>query len=326
MGPRFRGDDIGKALALMSCGFAMAVSLSASALAQAPLPSAKTALVPFDSAPFPYQGLHPKTGTAFLDIEEGERRGRKTARGTMVWEDLTYKDRRVLLTIPRGFDLRKPALIVVFFHGLGATLARDVRDRQQVPRQVMASGLNAVLVAPQFGFDAPDPSAGRFWEPGAFAQFLAEAADHLGSLHGDKRAREAFLRAPVVITAYSGGYHPLAYVLAVGGTTERVRGVILLDALYSDHDKFLDWLATKPQAFFMSTYGPLVKRQNEAFQKELAERGIPFMTGFPPHLVPGIVAFMEVGKEVKHHDFVTQAWSPDPLKAILSRVPGYARR
>ncbi len=296
------------------------------ARAQSPLPSAKTALVPFDNAPFPYQGIHPKTGTAFLDIEEGERRGRKTTRGTMVWEDLTYRDRRVLLTLPRGFDLRKPALIVVFFHGLGATLARDVRDRQQVPRQVVASGLNAVLVAPQFGFDAPDPSAGRFWEPGAFAQFLAEAADHLGRLHGDKRAREAFERAPIVITAYSGGYHPLAYVLAVGGATERVRGVLLLDALYSDHDKFLDWLATKPQAFFMSTYGPLVKRQNEAFQTQLAERGIPFMKGFPPHLVPGINAFLEVGAEVKHHDFVTQAWSADPLKVLLSRVPGYARR
>jgi hypothetical protein len=159
-----------------------------------------------------------------------------------------------------------------------------------------------------------------------FAQFLAESADRLGRLHGDHRAREAFERATVVLTGYSGGYHPLAYALAVGGATERVRGVLLLDALYNDHDKFLDWLATKPNAFFVSTYGPLVKRQNEQFQKQLAERRIRFTTGFPPHFVPGINAFLEVGKEVKHRDFVTQAWSPDPLKVLLSRVPGYARR
>ena len=295
-------------------------------MAQSLLPSAKSALVPFDVSPFPYRGISPRTDKPFLDIEEGERRGRKTARGTMVWEHLTYSDRRVLLTIPRGFDLRKPALIVVFFHGLGATLTRDVRDRQQVPRQLMDSGLNAVLVAPQFGFDAPDPSAGRFWEPGVFAQFLAEAADRLGRLHGDNRARGAFERAPVVAVAYSGGYHPLAYALAVGGAAERVRGVILLDALYSDHDKYLDWLAAKPQAFFVSTYGPLVKRQNEEFQKHLAERGIGFTTGLPPHVVRGINAFVEVGKEVKHHDFVTRAWSADPLKVLLSRIPGHARR
>ena len=183
-----------------------------------------------------------------------------------------------------------------------------------------------MLVAPQFGFDAPDPSAGRFWEAGIFAQFLAEAADHLGRLHGDKQAREVFERAPVVLTAYSGGYHPLAYALAVGGAIEPLRGVLLLDALYNDHDKYLDWLAAKPKAFFVSTYGPLVKRQNEEFQKQLTERGIAFTTGIPPRFVPGINAFLEVGKEVKHRDFVTQAWSPDPLRVLLSRVPGFAPR
>jgi hypothetical protein len=55
-------------------------------------------------------------------------------RGGIYWEDLTYSDKRVLLSIPRGFDIRRPALIVVYFHGNQATLARDVRDRQQNPR------------------------------------------------------------------------------------------------------------------------------------------------------------------------------------------------
>jgi hypothetical protein len=296
------------------------------ALAQSPVPTTRTALVPFNNSPFPYRGISPRTEKPFIDIEDGTRHGRRTARGTLLWEDETYSDRRVLLTIPRGFDLRKPAVIVVFFHGLFATLARDVRDRQQVPRQLEESGLNAVLVAPQFGVNAPDTAAGRFWEPGVFAQFLGEAAQRLGRLHGDKRAHETFGRAPLVMTAYSGGYHALAYALTLGNATGRVRGVLLLDALYSDHDKSLDWLAAKPKAFFFSAYGPLVKRQNEEFQKQLAERGIPFTKDFPPHLVPGINAFLEVDKEVKHNDFVTQAWSADPLKVVLSRIPGYARR
>ena len=183
-----------------------------------------------------------------------------------------------------------------------------------------------MLVAPQFAVDAADSSAGRFWEPGVFAQFLSEAAGQLTRLHGDARARTAFERAPILIAAYSGGYHPLAYVLAVGGATERVRGAFLLDALYGDHDKYLDWLNRRPEAFFVSTFGPLVKRHNEEFQKHLTERGIGFTTEFPPHLVPGINAFLDVGAEVKHNDFVTQAWSSDPLKVLLSRVPGYVRR
>src|SRR5688572_23266633 len=220
----------------------VAVALPAIALAQSPLPVTRNALVPFDVSPFPYRGIAPKTGKPFLDVEEGERRGRNTARGGVLWEEATYSDRRVLLSIPRGFDLRKPSMIVVFFHGNGATLSRDVRNRQQVPRQIVESGLNAVLVATQFAVDAADSSAGRFWEPGVFAQFMSEAANQLARLHGAARAKAVFERAPIIIAAYSGGYLPLAYVLAVGGATERIRGAILLDALYGDHDKYLDWL------------------------------------------------------------------------------------
>jgi hypothetical protein len=305
---------------------AVLVLIALPALAQGPIPATRNTLVPFDNAPFPYRGIAPKTGQPFLDVEQGERRGRNTARGGVLWEETTYSDRRVLMSIPRGFDIRRPAMIVVFFHGNGAILTRDVRHRQQVPRQIIESGLNAVLVAPQFAVDAADSSAGRFWEPGVFAQFMKEAATELTRLHGDARARPVFERAPIVIVAYSGGYHPLAFVLAVGGATERIRGTLLLDALYGDHDKYLDWLARKPEAFFVSTYGPLVKVQNAEFQKQLTDRGIGFTTDFPPHLVPGINAFLDVGAEVKHHDFMTQAWSADPLKVMLSRVPGYVRR
>lgn len=314
-----------RAVACLAATIAVA-ALPNPAAAQAPMPATRNALVPFDSSPFPYHGIVPKTGKPFLDVEEGERHGRNTPRGGVLWEDRTYSDRRVLLSIPRGFDIRKPSMMVLFFHGNGATLSRDVRHRQQVPRQIVESGRNAVLVAPQFAVDAADSSAGRFWEPGVFAQFLDEAANRLARLHGHTRAHAVFERAPVVIAAYSGGYHPLASVLSVGGATERVHGVLLLDALYGDHDKYLDWLARKPEAFFVSTYGPLVKAQNAEFQKQLTEHGIGFTTEFPPHLVPGINAFLDVGAEVKHNDFVTQAWSADPLKVLLSRIPGFVRR
>ena len=137
----------------------------------APLAAAKTALVRFENSPFPYRGEVPEKNRPFLDTVEGERRGHASPRGGVYWEDLTYSDRRSLLHIPKGFDPRRPALIVVFFHGNEAMLTRDVRDRQQVPRQVAASGLNAVLVAPQFAVDALDSSAGRFWQTGVFTQF-----------------------------------------------------------------------------------------------------------------------------------------------------------
>ena len=47
---------------------------------------------------------------------------------------------------------------------------------------------------------------------------------------------------PVILVAYSGGYLPAAFALAQGGAGERVRGVVLLDALYGEEDKFADWI------------------------------------------------------------------------------------
>ena len=104
-----------------------------------PLPSSKTALVPFEISPFPYRGDVPDKNRPFIDVTDGGRLGHNSARGGTYWEDQTYSDRRVLLHIPRGFDPRRPALMIVFFHGNEATLtatsaiARRCRGRSANP-------------------------------------------------------------------------------------------------------------------------------------------------------------------------------------------------
>ena len=310
---------------LQAACVALALLLATCAFAQTPMPAAKTQLAPFDTTPFPYSGPVPDKGITFLDVVNGERRGHTSLRGGVYWEDLTYSDRRVLLSIPRGFDIRRPALIVVFFHGNLATLARDVRGRQQIPRQVEQSGLNAVLVAPQFAVDALDSSSGRFWEPGVFAKFLDEAVGKLTQLHGDERARAAFERAPVVIAGYSGGYNPAAFALAVGGANARVHGVMLFDGLFAEIDKFADWLAKRPPAFFFTAYGTAARTEHAELQRMLTDRGVSFGTTLPARLAPGSVTLLAVGDDVRHNDFMTRAWVADPLKAALARIPDYAR-
>jgi hypothetical protein len=304
---------------------AAAFLFATAALAQAPMPAAKIQLVPFEITPFPYSGIVPDKGVPFLDVVNGERRGHTSLRGGVYWEEATYSDKRVLLSIPRGFDLRRPAVIVVYFHGNQATLTRDVRNRQQVPRQVEQSGLNAVLVAPQFAVDALDSSSGRFWEPGAFARFLDEAAERLARMHGDPRARAAFGKAPVVIVGYSGGYNPAAFAVAVGGANQRVLGVMLLDGLFAEIDKFADWLAGRPPSFFFTAYGKSARAEHAELQRMLTDRGVGFGTALPARLTPGSVTLLAVGDEVRHGDFVTRAWVGDPLKVLLARIPGYER-
>ena len=95
-----------------------------------------TTLVSMKSSAFPYFGENPRSEAPFLNVSKGERRGHRSYSGKVYWQDETYNDSRVLVHVPEHFDAKKPGVIVVFFHGNGATLERDVRDRQMVPQQI----------------------------------------------------------------------------------------------------------------------------------------------------------------------------------------------
>ncbi|CAN5919554.1 hypothetical protein BH11PSE3_BH11PSE3_28080 [soil metagenome] len=290
-----------------------------------PLKSAKIQLVAFNASPFPYRSTVPETDKPFLDVSSGRKRGHTNPRGEVFWEDQTYSDRRSLLYLPAGYDPQRSSLIVLFLHGNGATLQRDVIARQGVTRQIAESGQNLVLVAPQLAVDAADSSAGNFWKPGHFAAYLDEAAERLMRLYGDQEAGRNFNMASVVIAAYSGGYLSAAYALDRGGASHRIKGVILLDALYSDEDKFASWIAARRrQAFLFSAYTESTKEENIALQAMLDKRRIPYAKSVPSALDAGTVAFTACGSEDMHVDFVTRAWRVDPLKTALAMIPGYA--
>jgi hypothetical protein len=290
-----------------------------------PLKEAKSQLVAFNASPFPYRSVIPGTNRPFLDIRDGTKRGHTSLRGDVYWEEPTFSDRRSLLYLPAGYDPQRPSLIMLYLHGQGATLERDVMMRQAVPRQIAESGQNVALVAPQLALDAADSSAGNFWRPGHFATYIDEAAERLMRLYGDRAAGRTFNLASVVIVAYSGGYLSAAYALERGGAAHRIKGVILLDSLYGDEDKFAGWAAARRrQAFLLSAYTDSTKDENAALQGLLDKRRIPYVRSLPANLSPGTMAFVACGGLDMHGDFVTRAWRPDPLKQALSMIPGYA--
>lgn len=297
----------------------LAMILAIGNVMAAPLAEAITVLVPFETAPFPYRGQLPDESGPFLDVQRDGRAGHTSPRGGLYWEDETYSDNRVLIAIPQGFDGAKPALIVVFFHGNEARLERDVVNRQRVVAQLAASGLNAVLVAPQMAVDALDSSAGAFWTPGHFARFLNEAAANVAGLSGVSVAN-----APVVIAAYSGGYNPAAYALDDGGASGRIAGVILLDAAFGEGSKFAGWAARSAgNAFFVSAYSAASAPGNAEIMSLLDGAGVGYSRDAPGALTAGTVAF--IGSNASHGSFVTNAFVANPLQWLLERIPGYAR-
>jgi hypothetical protein len=286
-------------------------------------PSAKedlTTLVSMKSSAFPYFGNNPRSEAPFLDIAKGDRRGHRSYSGKVYWQDETYNDSRVLVHVPEHFDARKPGVIVVFFHGNGATLERDVRDRQMVPQQISDSGVNAVLLAPQLAVDAADSSAGKFWQPNGFKRFMDESTAHLARLYGDPNSAKAFASMPIVIVGYSGGFLPAAWSLEVGGITNRVRGVFLLDAVYGELDKFASWIENNRSGFFVSSYTRYTKRHDKELMAILQEKGISYREDMDGPLRPGSVVFVQTPDGITHRDYVTQAWTEHPVKDVLVKM------
>jgi hypothetical protein len=280
----------------------------------------QTTLVSLKSSAFPYAGNNPHTDEPFLNITKGERRGHRSYSGRVYWQDETFNDNRVLMHVPENFDVRKPGVIVVFFHGNGATLERDVRNRQLVPQQISDSGVNAVLLAPQLAVDAADSSAGKFWQPGGLKRFVTESADHLARLYGDPTAAKAFANMPVIIVGYSGGFVPTAWSLEVGGLGNRVRGVFLLDAVYGELDKFASWVSNNRSGIFVSAYTRYTQRRDQELMQLLRSKGIAVSDDMDGPLHPGSVVFVKTPDGVTHRDYVTHAWTDRPIKEVLIKM------
>lgn len=269
----------------------------------------KTRLVEFENAPFPF------------DSGPDPRRRKKVS-----LEDERYSDPRVLTHIPKGFDIRRPGAIVIFFHGHRANLKRDVLARQRVADQVSLAHANAVLVAPQFAVNASDSNSGNFYTPGLFTLFLNEASEQLAILHGELGLAREFDRLNVIIVGYSGGYAPVAWAIHHGGSNERMRGVVLMDALYGELDKFERWIVgDRFRRFFISGYLGSTRARNLQLQTILDNRNIPYRMSLDARIRPGSVTFIAGKSGERHHDYVTRAWTENPIADILNRLPEYRR-
>ena len=276
------------------------------------LPKAVTSLVPMDNAPFPVRNASADGDHVRINF-----------RSRVSWEKGAFSDPRVLLHIPQGFDPNKPAVMVVFYHGHGATLTRDVLNRQQVVDQISESGANAVLVAPQLAYDARSSNPGKLFESGAFARMVREAGDQLTRLYGDPRAAKAFANMPVIIVAYSGGYLSAATSIERGGLKGRVRGIVLLDALYGELGGFANWVNQNRSGFFVSSWTQSTRGRNAELERMLGDRDVTVGRALKMPNLNGKVVFLPGEEGIRHRDFVNHAWADKPIKDILERLPEY---
>ena len=281
------------------------------------IPHLGSFIVRLEHAPYPYAGKVADSELDFFDTVDpiDGTRLHTNRYGVRFAEKTHYLDNSVLFHVPKDFDPRRPMTYVVFFHPIQSNVAKSNKD-YALAKQVEKSGLNAILVMPQLARDAADTSPGKFFQRNAFSVFMSEVAEVLASRLG-KSCHKSLAEAPIVIAAFSGGFKAAAYVLDRGGLDERIIGVLLLDALYEDVDKFESWIrANLHHAFFVSIYG---QGECEKNSRTLAmQLNRPELLGHP--VWPGKVAkgqIILVSSSHKHNDIPLLGPPVEPLHTVL---------
>lgn len=278
----------------------------------------QTVIRTFKYSPYP---LTDKLANTFFEVNDNGRRGHNSPRGGLLWEDITYSDNRVLLAMPDNFNGHHNPTLIVFLHGNEATLERDVLERQQVPAQIISANTNAFLVAPQFASDALDSNVGNFAEKKYFAKFIKESAVQASVWQDNKQLDYQLRHASIILVAYSGGYLAAATILEKGGVSNRIKGVILLDALYGQEAVFAKWLSSNHRkSFFFSAYTEPARASNETLQNMLRDKGIKFEMEMPELLQKNSITFMQLDETIVHKDLLTQAWNSEPLADLLRKT------
>ena len=114
--------------------------------------------------------------------------------------------------------------------------------------------------------------------------------------------------------------NPPASPPMVGGITNRIRGVFLLDAVYGELDKFATWIENNRSGFFVSSYTRYTKRRDQELMAMLREKGISYREDMDGPLRPGSVVFVQTPEGVTHRSYVTQAWTENPVKDVLVKM------
>jgi predicted esterase len=159
-----------------------------------------------------------------------------------------YMDSSVLIVAPKKLKANKKVDLIFWFHGWGNDIDSAAK-RFKLIKQFEASNLNAVFVLPETTKDAPDSYGGKLEYDNMFKELVA---DIIQKLIKEKTVAKNCLPGKILLAGHSGAYRVMAFILAKGNMP--VQEVILFDALYSQTDKFMNWINSDNSHRFIDIY------------------------------------------------------------------------
>jgi len=159
-----------------------------------------------------------------------------------------YSDSSILITVPAHLKMEEKLDVIFWFHGWRNNI--DSMDaRYDVIKQFIASGRRAILVLAETAKDAPDSYGGKLERKNTFQKLID---DVFNELRGNRTIDKNVRLGNVVLAGHSGAFRVIAFILQNGGV--EVKQTILFDALYSQVDKFTNWIQADSSHQFINLY------------------------------------------------------------------------
>jgi hypothetical protein len=230
-----------------------------------------------------------------------------------------YQDSSVIAFVPSAFKQAGNTVDIVFwFHGWYNNIDTAM-DYYHLSSQFSKSGKNAILVLSEAAKNAPDSYGGKLEQPAVFKELLK---DVLQEFKKDKIISPSCQVGNIILAGHSGAYRVIAYILQNGGVS--IREVELFDALYSETDKFMQWIIKDTSNRFINFYtnkGGGTDEVSIQMMKELKRQNISFLYSEEKDLQssfkqPFKIAFIHSERE--HNDII---FTPDNFSFFLENSP-----
>jgi hypothetical protein len=230
-----------------------------------------------------------------------------------------YRDSSVLMVVPDKFNVKNNSVDIVFwFHGWHNNIDTAL-NYYHLASQFIASNKNAVLVLAEAAKNAPDSYGGKLEQQDVFKNLLK---DVLLNLQKNKIISSSCKAGNIILAGHSGAYRVIAYILQNGGVV--VHEVDLFDALYSETDKFLQWIKKDSANKFINFYtntGGGTDEVSLQMMDELKKEKIPFLFTEETDMNASLLRndkIIFIHSKREHNDII---FSPDNFRLFLERSP-----
>ena len=256
--------------------------------------------------------------SSYTCFPEAKRLNGYTYGGVLFDAATHYQDSSVLILVPDKLKLQNNSVDIVFwFHGWRNNIDTAL-NYFHLAQQFINSKKNAVLVLAEGPKNAADSYGGKLEQADIFKKLLQ---DVLKNLHQNKFTPKKCKAGNIMLAGHSGGYRVIAYMLQNGGVP--VKQVVLFDALYSETDKYMQWIKNDSTDKFINIYtnkgGTAV--ESVKMMAELKTQNISYLFTEEKDMSPTLLnsgRIIFIHSEHEHNDII---FNPDNFQAFLESSP-----